>query len=150
MRTFKLTILALALAVGFIEGAQADPVWASHVGGTCVPDSSAIQAGRYETDGFGVRFAGNNVGTIRLLCPFGLDGTEATIGAMLMSVIDEDGVGSDGRIEPACAARSKAQTYGSRSAVAIPTHRTRQHHTKLYVHSLATKCRVMNGTGGTS
>jgi hypothetical protein len=98
MGAFKLTILAFALAVGFIERAQADPVWASHVGGTCVPDSTAIQAGRSETAGFGVRFAGNNVGTIRLLCPFGLDGTEATIGAMLMSVIDQDGVESDGRI----------------------------------------------------
>ena len=73
-------------------------VWASHVGGTCVPDSATIRAGQYETAGFGVRFGGNSVGHIRLLCPFGQDGYGATIGAMEMSVIDQDGMEAGGRI----------------------------------------------------
>lgn len=98
MRAFKITILVFGLAVGLIDSAHADAVWASHVGGTCVPSSATIKAGQYETAGFGVRFAGNIVGAIRLLCPFGLDGSEATIGGMAMSVIDEDGGGTDGHV----------------------------------------------------
>jgi hypothetical protein len=98
MRAFKLTILAFALALGLGDNAHADPVWATHVGGTCVPDSATIRAGQYETAGFGVRFGGNNVGSIRLLCPFGLDGYDATIGGMEMSVIDQDGMEAGGRI----------------------------------------------------
>jgi len=98
MRAFKLTILAFVLAVGFGDSAQAGPVWASHVGGTCVPDSATIRAGHYETAGFGVRFGGNSVGSIRLLCPFGLDGDDATLGSMEMSVIDQDGMEAGGRI----------------------------------------------------
>ena len=99
MRAFKFTILAFVLAVGFGDSAHAqDFVWAAHVGGTCVPDSATIRAGHYETAGFGVRFGGNSVGNIRLLCPFGLDGYDATIGAMEMSVIDQDGMEAGGRI----------------------------------------------------
>jgi hypothetical protein len=98
MRVLKLTILVFGLAVGFIDGARADAVWASHVGGTCVPTSATIKAGQYETAGFGVRFSGNIVGAIRLLCPFGLDGYDATIGGMVMSVIDSDGGGEDGHV----------------------------------------------------
>lgn len=97
MRALKLTTLAFVLAVGFSGSAQADAVWASHVGGTCVPDSATIRAGKYETAGFGVRFA-NGIGAIRLLCPFGLDGKDATIGGMQLSVIDGDGGGADGHI----------------------------------------------------
>lgn len=97
MRALTLTILTFLLAVRFGGSAHADAVWASHVGGTCVPDSATIQAGKYETAGFGVRFA-NGVGAIRLLCPFGLDGFDATIGAWQMSVIDEDGGGAGGHI----------------------------------------------------
>ncbi len=83
MRVLKLTILVFGLAVGFIDGARADAVWASHVGGTCVPTSATIKAGQYETAGFGVRFSGNIVGAIRLLS---------------MSVIDSDGGGEDGHV----------------------------------------------------
>jgi hypothetical protein len=97
MRTLKLTILTFVLAVCCGDSAHADPVWAARVGGTCVPDSATIRAGQYETAGFGVRFA-HGVGTIRLLCPFGLDGWDATIGGMQLSVIDQDGEGSLGRI----------------------------------------------------
>ena len=99
MRGFTLTILAFAaLALGLSDNAHADPVWAAHVGGTCVPDSATIRASLYETAGFGVRFGGNSVGSIRLLCPFGVDGYGATIGGMEMSVIDQDGMESGGRI----------------------------------------------------
>jgi hypothetical protein len=98
MRAFKFTLLVFGLAVGFIDGAHAAAVWASHVGGTCVPSSATIKAGQYETAGFGVRFTGNVVGAIRLLCPFGLDGYDATIGGMVMSVIDADGGGTDGHV----------------------------------------------------
>jgi hypothetical protein len=98
MRAFKFTLLVFGLAVGFIDGAQADPVWAAHVGGTCVPTSATIKAGQYETAGFGVRFAGNVVGAIRLLCPFSIDGSDATIGGMALSVIDEDGGGTEGHV----------------------------------------------------
>ena len=63
----------------------------------CVPDSATIRAGKYETAGFGVRFA-NGIGAIRLLCPFGLDGNDATIGGMQLSVNDGDGGGADGHI----------------------------------------------------
>src|SRR5690242_8680015 len=84
MRPFNFTILAFVLAIGFCDSAHADAVWASHVGGTCVPTSATIKAGQYETAGFGMRFSGNIVGAIRLLCPFGLDGSEATLGAMVM------------------------------------------------------------------
>ena len=63
-----------------------------------MPDSATIRAGQYETAGFGVRFGGNSVGHIRLLCPFGQDGYGATIGAMEMSVIDQDGMEAGGRI----------------------------------------------------
>jgi hypothetical protein len=98
MRALKLAILGVVLAVGFGDSAHADPVWAAHVGGTCVPTSATIKAGQYETAGFGVRFSGNLVGAIRLLCPFGIDGHDATIGAMVMSVIDGDGGGEDGHV----------------------------------------------------
>ena len=128
MRTLKLAILTFILAVGFGDRAHADPVWAARVGGTCVPDSATIRAGQYETAGFGVRFA-HGVGTIRLLCPFGLDGWDATIGGMQLSVIDQDGEGSLGRIRAQLAPRGrKARMSGSKSAIAIPTHRTRQNH----------------------
>ncbi len=63
-----------------------------------MPDSATIRDGKYETAGFGVRFGGESVGKIRLLCPFGADGGEATIGAMEMSVIDQDGMEAGGRI----------------------------------------------------
>ena len=99
MHGFKVTLSAFVLALGFGHSAHAqDFVWASHVGGTCVPDSATIRAGQYETAGFGVRFGGNSVGHIRLLCPFGQDGYGATIGAMEMSVIDQDGMEAGGRI----------------------------------------------------
>ena len=99
MHDFKVTLSAFVLALGFGDSAHAqDFVWASHVGGTCVPDSATIRAGQYETAGFGVRFGGNSVGHIRLLCPFGQDGYGATIGAMEMSVIDQDGMEAGGRI----------------------------------------------------
>lgn len=98
MRAFRLTILAFVLAVGF--GENAGPVFADEVGGTCVPDSATIRAGNYETAGFGVRFGGNSVGNIRLLCPYyRLDvGYDVTIGGMGMSVIDQDGMEAGGRI----------------------------------------------------
>jgi hypothetical protein len=97
MRVIKL-VLVFILAIGYVDSVHADPVWAARVGGTCVPDSATIRAGHYETAGFGVRFGGASVGAIRLLCPFGLDGYDATIGAMLMSVIDSDGGGEDGHV----------------------------------------------------
>ena len=98
MRAFKPAIFAFVLAVGF--GGSAGPVLADNVAGTCVPDSATIRAGHYETAGFGVRFGGNSVGTIRLLCPyipfpFGFD---VTISGMAMSVIDQDGMEAGGRI----------------------------------------------------
>jgi hypothetical protein len=98
MRAFKLTILAFVLAVGF--GDSAGPVFAENVGGTCVPDSATIRAGHYETAGFGVRFGGDSVGNIRLLCPYRrltVD-FDVTIGGMEMSVIDQDGMEAGGRI----------------------------------------------------
>ena len=98
MRVFGLIVLILIAAVGLTDGAAADPVWASRVGGTCIPDSATVQGGLYETAGFGVRFHGNSIGKIRLLCPFGLDGYDATIGAIEMSVIDQDGMEAGGRI----------------------------------------------------
>lgn len=98
MRGFKLIILSLVFVVGVSHGAYAGAVWAAHVGGTCVPDSATVRAGLYETAGFGVRFGGNSVGKIRLLCPFGQDGYDATIGGMQMSVIDQDGMEAGGRI----------------------------------------------------
>ncbi len=63
-----------------------------------MPDSATIRAGLYETAGFGVRFSGNKVGHIRLLCPFGIDASDATIGGTQMSVIDQDGMEAGGRI----------------------------------------------------
>jgi hypothetical protein len=98
MRAFNPTILAFVLAVGF--GDSATPVFADNVGGTCVPDSATIRAGQYETAGFGVRFGGDSVGTIRLLCPyrrFTFD-FDVTISGMEMSVIDQDGMEAGGRI----------------------------------------------------
>ncbi len=98
MRVIKVAVLLFTLEIGCVDIAHADAVWASHVGGTCVPSSATIRAGQYETAGFGVRFAGGSVGAIRLLCPFGLDGFEAIIGSIVMSVIDEDGGGEDGHV----------------------------------------------------
>jgi hypothetical protein len=97
MRAFKPTIFAFVLAVGF--GGSAGPVLADNVAGTCVPDSATIRAGHYETAGFGVRFGGISVGTIRLLCPliYHID-FDATFSGMSMSVIDEDGMEAGGRI----------------------------------------------------
>jgi hypothetical protein len=97
MRATKLAISAFVLSVGFNGSAQSDPVWAQHVGGTCVPDSATIRAGYYETAGFGVRFGGDSVGKIRLLCPFGLP-SDGTIGGMIMSVIDQDGMEEGARV----------------------------------------------------
>ena len=98
MRAFKLTILAFVLAVGFRD--STGPVFADNVGGTCVPDSATIRAGQYETAGFGVRFGGDSVGTIRLLCPYHpLDvDFDVTISGMVMSLIDQDGMEAGGRI----------------------------------------------------
>jgi hypothetical protein len=99
MHGFKLTILPLVCTIGLSDGARGQTyVWASHVGGTCVPDSATIRSAQYETAGFGVRFSGNSVGKIRLLCPFGQDGYGTTIGNMEMSVIDADGMEAGGRI----------------------------------------------------
>jgi hypothetical protein len=75
----------------FVGQAEAGPTWATHVGGTCVPDSKTIHLGLYETAGFGVRFSGASVGKIRLLCPFGLDTYDAKLGSIVMSFIDTDG-----------------------------------------------------------
>ena len=65
-----------------------------------MPDSATIHAGQYETAGFGVRFGGDSVGTIRLLCPYHplhVD-FDATISGMVMSLIDQDGMEAGGRI----------------------------------------------------
>jgi hypothetical protein len=70
MRVVALPILLFVLAIEFTPAAKAGPIWAAHVGGTCVPDSATVRAGLYETAGFGVRFGGNSVGKIRLMCPY--------------------------------------------------------------------------------
>jgi hypothetical protein len=98
MRVVASAILPFVLVIGFNRAAEPGPVWAAHVGGTCVPDSATVRAGLYETAGFGVRFGGSSVGKIRLMCPFGQDGYDATIGGMEMSVIDQDGMEAGGRI----------------------------------------------------
>jgi len=97
MRAFTLAIFAFALALGFGHRAHADIAPPSPIGGTCVPDSATVRAGLYETAGFGVRFSGNSVGKIRLLCPLG-DVWDDKFGSMAMSVIDADGMEAGGRI----------------------------------------------------
>lgn len=117
MNTYKLTALAFFLAAALVQRGEAEPVWASRIGGTCVPDSATIRAGNYETAGFGVRFGGNSVGQIRLLCPFGIDGYGETIGSMEMSVIDEDGMEAGGRIR----AHLRRAVKGTNVWIAIAT-----------------------------
>jgi hypothetical protein len=111
MRAFKLTALAFGLALGFgasegrgqTSGQLTSGQWRqTPIGGTCVPDSATIRAGQYETAGFGVRFSGNSVGKIRLLCPLNTihqygSGFEIFTG-MWMSVIDADGMEPGGHI----------------------------------------------------
>lgn len=117
MNTYKLTALAFFLAAALVQRGEAEPVWASRIGGTCVPDSATIRVGNYETAGFGVRFGGNSVGQIRLLCPFGIDGYGETIGSMEMSVIDEDGMEAGGRIR----AHLRRAVKGTNVWIAIAT-----------------------------
>ena len=117
MNLFYPTVLAFVLAVGLVQQGAAEPVWASRVGGTCIPDSATIRAGNYETAGFGVRFSGNSVGHIRLLCPFGIDGYGETIGSMEMSVIDQDGMEGGGRIR----AHLRRAVKGTNVWIAIAT-----------------------------
>src|SRR3954453_7212296 len=117
MNLCKIASLALLLATGFSQAGHADAVWASRVGGTCIPDSATVKAGNYETAGFGVRFGGTSVGHIRLLCPFGIDGYGETIGAMEMSVIDEDGMEAGGRVR----AHLRRAVKGTNIWIAIAT-----------------------------
>jgi hypothetical protein len=99
MRAFKLIVLLLALGVG--DSAHADETSVPPIGGLCVPDSATIRAGHYETAGFGVRFGGDSIGKIRLLCPLNpiLIGGNDLFGGAWMSVIDEDGTEARGRIQ---------------------------------------------------
>jgi hypothetical protein len=123
MRAFKLTALAFGLALGFGAGeGRGDAVAVMPIGGTCVPDSATIRAGQYETAGFGVRFSGNSVGKIRLLCPlntiyeFGPN-RPGIITGMWMSVIDADGMDPGGHIR----AHLRRAKHGTNIWIAIGT-----------------------------
>jgi hypothetical protein len=96
----------------------ADSVKASdHIGGTCVPDSATVREGKYETAGFGVRFGGNNIGKIRLLCLL-----HDTMGGDVewvtwLSVIDEDGMEAGARVR----AHFRRAAIGTNVWIAIGT-----------------------------
>ena len=107
----------ILLAVALAGRAEAEPVWASHIGGTCVPDSTTIRLGLYETAGFGVRFSGTHTGQIRLLCPFGADTYGAKLGGMQMSFIDSDGMDVGGRVR----AHLRRAAHGTNIAVTLTT-----------------------------
>lgn len=67
------------------------------IGGACVPDSDTIRTGVHETAGFGVRFGGSAIGTIRLICTADLEDLNK-IGGIVMNFIDEDGMGAGARV----------------------------------------------------
>jgi hypothetical protein len=77
---------------GWSQRSEASPLWAQAVGAGCVPDSATINAHLYETAGFGVRFAPNATGTIRLICPWGQEPTDGKLGGIRMSYTDSDGM----------------------------------------------------------
>jgi hypothetical protein len=117
MRACKLTILALGLALGLGDSAHADDYWVPPIGGTCVPDSATVRAGVYETAGFGVRFSGNSIGKIRLLCPLNLTTDVGPFSGMRMSFIDADGMEAGGRIR----AHLRRAAVGTNIWIAIGT-----------------------------
>ena len=107
----------LLLTAALAGHADADPTWASHVGGTCIPDSETIRSGVHETAGFGVRFSGNHTGRIRLLCPFGIATYDAKLAGTELSVIDSDGMEAGGRIR----AHLRRAAFGTNVAVTLAT-----------------------------
>jgi hypothetical protein len=116
--TLRRTLECVTLVTAVLAGrAQAGPTFASHVGGTCVPDSNTIRLGLHETAGFGVRFSGTHTGQIRVLCPFGIDTFGAKLSGMLMSVIDTDGRNLNGRV----VAHLRRARHGTNIAVTLVT-----------------------------
>jgi hypothetical protein len=65
--SFALALCSLFLAT--VDSAQTTDA-IDLIGGVCVPDSTTVRAGVYKTAGFGIRFSGNAIGNVRLLCPF--------------------------------------------------------------------------------
>jgi hypothetical protein len=96
---FALSLCSLVVTRGHSAFAQ-DVDVTDVIGGACVPDSATVRAGVYETAGFGVRFGGNGIGKIRLLCPYHVhsDAFGKKIGISMLSVIDQDGMEVGARV----------------------------------------------------
>jgi hypothetical protein len=124
MRTrHAVTSIALAFCLLFLARADlaraADGDVTDLVGGACVPDSTTVRAGVYETAGFGIRFSGNSTGRIRLFCPYHLHSSAigAKIGLIFLSVIDDDGMEVGARVR----AFLRRAGIGSNVAITIGT-----------------------------
>ena len=92
---------ALAVCLLFLAGldsAQAINSPLDLIGGVCVPHNATVRAGVYA--GFGIRFSGNGVGKIRLLCPFNVSGglLGQKIGITFLNVIDQDSMEAGARV----------------------------------------------------
>lgn len=95
-------LLALVLGVmGVARRSEAAPFWSSVIGAGCVPDSTAVNGGKYETAGFGVRFNAASTGTLRFLCPWGVESTDGKLNGIRMSYTDGDGMNTTGRVRAA-------------------------------------------------
>jgi hypothetical protein len=72
--TTRYVVTSFALALCSLFLARVDSAQATDaidlIGGVCVPYSATVRAGVYETARFGIRFSGNAIGNVRLLCPF--------------------------------------------------------------------------------
>lgn len=113
--SFALALCSLTAVLASADSAQAT----GQIGGTCVPDSATVRAGVYETAGFGIRFRGDGIGKIRLLCQFldpGVSGSEVDWVTQL-SVIDQDGMEAGARVR----AHFRRAAFGSNAWIAIGT-----------------------------
>jgi hypothetical protein len=116
-------VTPFALALCLLVSVRADSAQARDrtqvIGGGCVPDSSTVRTGAYETAGFGVRFGGASIGRIRLLCPYHLhdDVIGKQIGVISLSVIDQDGMEAGARVR----AHFRRAALGTNVAITIGT-----------------------------
>jgi hypothetical protein len=110
--SLALALCSLTAIVGKGHSAQGELI-----GGTCVPDSATVRAGIYETAGFGIRFGGNGIGKIRLLCPALETLNDVEVGATALSIIDQDGMEGGARVR----AHFRRAAIGTNRWIAIGT-----------------------------
>jgi hypothetical protein len=117
--TIRHVVTAFVLAMCTLAAVLSNSAQADNIGGTCVPDSATVRAGVYETAGFGIRFAGNATGKIRLLCLLedtDLAGEELEP-VIWLSVIDQDGMEAGARVR----AHFRRAAYGTNAWIAMGT-----------------------------